>query len=463
LKERIKDIKKRIRKPKKTSTYRLIWSGKALNDKKKLLDQGVRHKSILIMEEIETKTLESLPQMDKINFGAGLGAVLSPLATGKIRINIKHWNKKIYCLDVGATEYADDIRDAIFELKNIPVDHQNLAFDGNLVDDTLTLKEQEITNGATLSLEQMKIRVELPTKAKLSLKVELDDTISKVKKRIAKSSSYEAHVQCLLYRGEMLEDTKTVSDYDIHHSDHLTLERFQVTILRLKGDNFAVSDIYGLSRISDIQDIIARKKNVPVIEQQLRFHGKILDQWRTLASQGIFHKSILVLETLASKSDAPSREKIFLSVDEKKKTLRRTKSTDEDKLAKNLSPREKKKIKRAKSFDVSGVSTKPALRERKPESKKPSGEKKKGKRSKSIDASEASGRDRETGTKKPEEKKKGKRSKSIDPTKLGKLVGRMSIDKTGVEEKKGPEATEGGEGSNERRGRRPKKAGWWNV
>jgi hypothetical protein len=58
----------------------------------------------------------------------------------------------------------------------------------------------------------MKIRVELPTKAKLSLKVELDDTISKVKKRIAKSSSYEAHVQCLLYRGEMLEDTKTVSD-----------------------------------------------------------------------------------------------------------------------------------------------------------------------------------------------------------------------------------------------------------
>jgi hypothetical protein len=241
------------------------------------------------------------------------------------------------------------------------------------------------------------------------------------------------------------------------------LERFQVTILRLKGDNFAVSDIYGLSRISDIQDIIARKKNVPVIEQQLRFHGKILDQWRTLASQGIFHKSILVLETLASKSDAPSREKIFLSVDEKKKTLRRTKSTDEDKLAKNLSPREKKKIKRAKSFDVSGVSTKPALRERKPESKKPSGEKKKGKRSKSIDASEASGRDRETGTKKPEEKKKGKRSKSIDPTKLGKLVGRMSIDKTGVEEKKGPEATEGGEGSNERRGRRPKKAGWWNV
>jgi hypothetical protein len=321
----------------------------------------------------------------------------------------------------------------------------------------------------------------------MSLKVELDDTISKVKKRIAKTSSYEAHTQCLLYRGEMLEDTKTVLDYNIHDSDHLTLERFQVTILRLKGDNFAVSDIHGRSRISDLQDIIERKKNVPAIEQQLRFHGKILDQSRTLASQGIFHKSILVLETLESKSDAPSRDKVFLS---RETTLRRTKSTDGDNLVQSPSSGEKQKIKRAKSFDASGVSAKPELRGRKPESKKPSEEKKKckrfksvdaseasgraretekkkGKRSKSVDASEASGRDRETEMKKPKEKKKGKRSKSIDATKLGKLVGRISIDKgTAVEEKKGkrsksadPAATERGEDPTERRGRRPKKAG----
>lgn len=453
MREKINDIKRRIPKPKKTSTYRLLLSGKALNDKKKLFEQGVHHKSILIMEEIRKKTLEDLPQADKINFGEGLGAPLGHLAAGEIGINILHWSGQKFRLKLGTTEYPDDIRDAILKVKKIPVDYQHLSFDGNSVDDTLTLKEQGITNGATLSLEQMKIRVELPTKAKLSVKVELNDTMGKVKKRISKHSSYEAHTQCLLFRGELVEDNKTVLDYNMHHRDMLKLESFQVTILRLKGDKLLISDIYSQSRISDLQDVIARKTNVPSAQLQLRVHGKVLEPSRTLASQGILHKAILVLETLTSKSDGS------LSVDENKPAVRRTKSSDGDDLLSQSSPllEAKKKIKRAKSFDASGTNEKSALRGKKPDSKKISGGKKKAKRSNSVDASEANARGREADSREVAEKKKGKRSKSTDATKLGKPVGRMSIDKT--KSKTPPD----GDDTAEKRGRRPKKGGWWQM
>ena len=310
--DRVKVVKKRIRKPKKTSSYDLLFNGKTLKDKKSLFAQGVQHKSFLVMQQKKQKTLENLPQVTKINFGADLGR-LSMQVGGKMTLRVKHWKGKTFSLSFDPTEYADDIKDAIYKEKGIPVEYQLLTFEGRPLDDTLTLMEMKITQGSTLCLEKMKIKIDLPTKGQLALDVDFTYSIRKVKKLISKHSSYEVHVQCLVDGGEMLENSKTLLEYNIQHSDVLKLETFEVSILSEKGDMFPLPELHPQSTVGALKDAIFKKKGVAPVKQQLKLQGQMLNDSKTLLSQGINHKSIVMLEIVAAQNNLPQRERVTLS------------------------------------------------------------------------------------------------------------------------------------------------------
>ena len=82
-------------------------------------------------------------------------------------------------------------KERIEMLMKIPVDDQRLSFDGSIVDDSLTLKQQKIGHKSTLCLEPMQIHVQLVSHGgkQLSFPVEPDHTVAMIKDLISQQTT----------------------------------------------------------------------------------------------------------------------------------------------------------------------------------------------------------------------------------------------------------------------------------
>ena len=312
--ETVKSVKERIENPEKISSYSLLLNGKILNDKKTLMAQGVKHKAYLVMQRKKPKSLKDLPQVTKVNFGSLPSQISRKVA--KMNLVVKTWRGDQLSLSFDPNEYADDVKDAIAQAKGIPTEYQQLTYDGKLLDDTLTLLEMNIPDGSTLCLEKMTIKIELPTKKQLSIDVEYEHSIDKIKRLISKNASYEVYTQFLFFGSEMLEDSKTLRDYNIHYADVLRLETFEVNILSVNGNGgtFTISSLNPKSTIGALKDAIFEKMGLARSKQLLKFQGQIANDARTLVSQGIKHKAIVMLEIVKAQDDLPKREHVSLSL-----------------------------------------------------------------------------------------------------------------------------------------------------
>ena len=311
--EKLVDIKKRIKQQKKIpiNIYRIKVAGRVLDDKKSLVVQKINHKSVLLMEPLEQKRVDELPSSDKVGV-----AVLSTKVVGNINVTIKHWKGHTFALDLDPTEYIDTVKERIQDLQSIPVDQQRLTFEGESVDDTLTLQEQSIVDHSTLVLEPMKVFVILPNgKKKIRMTVELDDKIKKVKRLVSKKAKVEADFQCLLLGAQELEDIQTLSYYDVEHGDVLTMETFQVSVAHWSGDVLVIKGVGPDGTMEDVKEKIFEMKQIPKERQQFKFEGKLTNCVTSLKDQKITHKSVLIMEeTRNEDAEQKGKEKLNLSL-----------------------------------------------------------------------------------------------------------------------------------------------------
>uniref|UniRef100_UPI0039E1FEA1 ubiquitin variant R10 n=1 Tax=synthetic construct TaxID=32630 RepID=UPI0039E1FEA1 len=71
----------------------------------------------------------------------------------------------------------------------------------------------------------MKIYVKLQDGTVIELEVEPSDTILEVKEKIYEKTGIPPEDQILIYKGKVLEDSKTLADYNIQENDVLYLVR----------------------------------------------------------------------------------------------------------------------------------------------------------------------------------------------------------------------------------------------
>nr|GLL41185.1 uncharacterized protein LOC109176522 [Ipomoea trifida] len=242
-----------------------MQGGTRLEDDKRLLDYGI-HGHCTLNAFVEN----SVPFM--------------------LSVRIPSPNKKSVIVEVRGQDTINTVKAVIQAKENIPPNHHTLFYNGKQLEEDKTLASLGIRGHSTLHMifnpkETLKVYVKTLTGETVGTQVRILYTILDVKTVVESKVGYP--VKVLEFGGKMLEDSETVSFYNIRDGSILEILPPATQIFIKWGGKSTGIEVFLWETVKNLKEAIFKKLGVPVHVQKLVFEGKTMIDSQELASYGV--------------------------------------------------------------------------------------------------------------------------------------------------------------------------------
>ena len=258
----------------------LMYAGVELKDKLTLRDYGVEAEDTLDLVQSSARTEEADLDMP---------------------ILVKTPSGKTITVYIDASDTIGKVKDRlqfIQFMQGIAAGQHNLMFKSRYLNNSCTVRECGIQQGDVLQLRHViQIFVDIMMEKTISLVVDPNDTIEMIKTKIKNKEGIPLEQQILFLAGKKLEDSCTLSYYNIKNGSVIQLVTpgkvacFPIFVITSK-ETFAV-EVKGSDTVENLK--VKIKEISSIDEQHLFFEGKTLEDRKSLSDYGIQGGDSLVL------------------------------------------------------------------------------------------------------------------------------------------------------------------------
>ncbi|GJZ96811.1 polyubiqutin 1 [Tanacetum coccineum] len=226
------------------------------------------------------------------------------MADDRYSIFVKTSTGKTITLEVECLDTIGNVKAMIQNKEGISPDEQVLIFNKMVPEDIDTLADFYISNKSTLTLIPkskglMQIFVQTYNGKAFSLEVTHTENISDVKAKIQKTEGTPHDQQALIFDGIVLEDSGTISDFNINNKSTITLLLKSTGLIPIFVKTCTTKSILlkvkPTDTIGHVKDKIQDTEGIPPEQQALIFNKMVLEDSGILSDSHIKKESILTL------------------------------------------------------------------------------------------------------------------------------------------------------------------------